>query len=189
VRRRLILWLGVLAVAVAGTAGLVRLAETGGTVFRVEGEVLHMAGPVTGAAADRLERTLEQNPGLRLLVLGDIPGGDDTTWLIGMASLIRQAGLATRADGEVVNDGILLFAAGVTREIGAGRLVLTDAGTARMGGLPFDTRPAAAQERARYSERMLGSAALAELMARHHGGAGRHVLTEGELAETGLIGG
>lgn len=64
-----------LAVGLGGFA-LIRLAGAGATEFRLDGQVLHMSGPVTGAAADRLQRFLEDTPGLTVLALGDMPGAD-----------------------------------------------------------------------------------------------------------------
>ncbi len=70
-----------LAVVVAFGAGgfaLVRMMDAGATAFRVEGDVLHISGPVSGAASDRLERLLDEHTGIAVVALGDIPG--PMTW-------------------------------------------------------------------------------------------------------------
>ena len=60
-----------------GGAALVQLAGSGATAFRLEGQVLHLSGPVNGAAADRLQRMMEENPQITVIALGDMPGADD----------------------------------------------------------------------------------------------------------------
>lgn len=186
--RRLAIFAGVVLALGAGGAALIRLAESGATEFRVEGDTLIISGPVSGAATERLGRLLEQTPGLERLVLGDLPGTDDLVWLVGMGHLIRDAGLATVAEGEIVNDAILLFAAGETRAMGGGALVLTSDGMARSLGQPVDRRPSATAERLRYLARMLGDADLAEFMAETRAGRDRHVLSAAEMRRFGLIG-
>ena len=59
---------------------------------------------------------LDENLTLEVVVLGDIPGADDAGWLIQMSNFIRERGLATRAEGDLNNDAILLFLAGVERD-------------------------------------------------------------------------
>lgn len=187
--RRLAILAGVVLALGAGGAALIRLAESGATEFRVEGDTLTISGPVSGAATERLERLLEQTRGLERVVLGDLPGTDDLSWLVGMGYLIRGAGLETVAEGEIVNDAILLFAAGERRVMGEGRLVLRSDAMARRLGQPVDRRPSAPAERARYLERILGDGALAAFEAEMRGSRDEHVLTDEEMRRFGLLAG
>jgi hypothetical protein len=184
--RRLAILAGVVLALGAGGAALIRLAESGATEFRVEGDTLTVSGPISGAATERLERLLEQTDGLQRVRLGDLPGTDDVTWLVGMGALIRGAGLATLAEGEIVNDAILLFAAGEPRIMGAGTLVLRSEATARRMGQPFDRRPSAQAERARFLDRALGSPELAGFMDEMQTGLDTYTLTAGDIARFGL---
>lgn len=186
--RRFALVLGVLAVLGLGTFGLIRLASAGATEFRLEGAVLHVAGPLSGAAADRMQRLLEENPGIEVVALGDMPGADDVVWAAGMGRLIRSAGLATRADGQVVNDAILLYLGGVERSIGAGALVLHSDAIQRQRGVAVDASVAAQADRQRFVEAMLGEGSFAAFMAEMRATRDIHQLTGEELARFGLLG-
>jgi hypothetical protein len=185
--RRLAIVLGVVVALGAGGFALIRLAESGATEFRVEGNTLVIAGPVSGAATERLERLLEQTPGLSRVVLGDMPGTDDLTWLLGMGSLIRAYGLETVAEGALINDAVLLFVAGERRVMAGGALVLQSDAVARSEGHPVDRRPATVAERVRYAERMLGDAAFAGFFEETRASRDQHVLSEAELERFGLL--
>lgn len=185
--RRLGILAGILLALVVGGAGLIRFAGAGAMEFRVAGAELYMTGPVSGAAADRLERLLEANPDVQVVVLGDVPGADDAGWLVQMGLMIRARALDTRAEGALVNDGILLFAAGETRTLGAGTLVLHSEAVARNLGQPLDRRAAAEAERARYLEQMLGDAAFADFAAALRAERDQHVMTAAEIARFGLV--
>ena len=187
--KRLAILLAVVIGLGAGGYGLIRLAESGATEFAVEGDSLRISGPVSGAATERLERLLEQTPGLERVVLGDLPGTDDLSWLVGMGYLIRGAGLETVAEGEIVNDAILLFAAGERRVMGAGRLVLRSDARARQLGQPVDRRPSAAAERRRYLERLRGDAEFVAFKAELRGSRDEHVMSEDEMRRFGLLDG
>ena len=187
--RRLAILLGVVAALAAGGAALIGLAERGATEFRVEGTTLTVSGPVSGAATERLERLLEQTPGLERVVLGDLPGTDDLSWLAGMGYLIRRAGLATVAEGEIVNDAILLFIAGERRVMDGGRLVLRSDAAARRMGQPVDDSPSTRAERVRYLQRMLGDDAWADFAAEMRASQDEHVMTDAELRRFGFTGG
>jgi hypothetical protein len=187
--RRLAILLGVVVALGAGGAALIGLAERGATEFRVEGGTLTISGAVSGAATERLERLLEQTPALERVVLGDLPGTDDLSWLAGMGYLIRRAGLATVAEGEIVNDAILLFAAGSPRVMGGGRLVLRSDAMARRLGHPVDRTPSTQAERVRYLQQMLGDDAWAGFAADIRASREEHVMTDAELRRFGLLGG
>jgi len=181
---------GVLVVAlVLGGASLIRLAEGGATRFDVDGTTLTMSGPITGASAERLQVLLEETPGLERVVLGDMPGTDDVTWLIQMGVLIRQAGLETRAEGMLVNDAILLFAAGESRVMGAGELAFLSDGAVRAAGAPLDRNPVAETERGSFLERMLGDGTLAEFGTGMRESRDRYTLTEADKRRFGLLSG
>jgi hypothetical protein len=169
-----------------GGLGLVRLAGAGATEFRLDGDVLHLSGPISGAAADRLQRVLAENPGLRVMALGDMPGADDVVWVAGMGRLIRDAGLETRITGDVVNDAILLYLGGPVRSVDGGRIVLySDAVQARRG-VAVDASAAAQADRDRYVAAMLGDGAFAEFMASMRAQHDIYVMTAADIARFGL---
>lgn len=185
--RRLGIALAVVLVLAGAGALLVRMMDTGATAFRVEGAVLHMSGPVSGAAADRLERLLEENPAVTVLALGDIPGADDVNWVTGMGRLIRGAGLATRLEGAVVNDAIFLFLGGATRSIAQGALVLNSDSVQRQQGVAVDMSTAAEADRLRFVEAALGDAGFAVFMAQTRAANDQYILTEDDIARFGLV--
>jgi hypothetical protein len=187
VARRLLIAGGVVAALLLGGAGLIRLAGAGATEFAVEGEVLRISGPVTGAATDRFERLLEQNPQLETVVLGDMPGTDDVGWLVSIGYLLRGAGLDTRVEGKVYNDAILIFAAGVRREIAGGSLSLVPPAVAAERGWPFDRRPVAQAERRAYLGAMLPEADAAGFFEAALAGTEVRQLSGAEAAGLGLI--
>jgi hypothetical protein len=169
-----------------GTFGLIRLAGAGATEFRLEGDVLHIAGPLSGAAADRLQRFLEENPGLAVVALGDMPGADDVVWAAGMGRLIRSAELATRAEGQVVNDAILLYLGGATRQIAGGALVLHSDAIQRQRGVAVDASVAAEADRQRFVAAMLGDAAFADFMAQTRAARDIYEMSAEDIARFGL---
>lgn len=184
--KRLGIALAVVLALGAGGAGLVRMMDQGATSFRVEGSVLHMSGPISGAAADRLDRLLEENDALTALALGDIPGADDVNWVTGMGRLIRAAGLETRVEGQVVNDAIFLFLGGASRSMTGGALVLQSDAAQRQAGVAVDQSTAAEGDRLRYVEAVLGSADFANFMAETRAAQDDYILTEADIARFGL---
>ena len=185
--RKLGIALAVVAVFGAGGFGLVRMMDAGATEFRVEGEVLRISGPLSGAAADRLQRLLEENPALTVVALGDIPGADDVAWTVQMGGLIRAAGLDTRAEGRVVNDAILLFVGGTERRMAGGVLALHSDAVQRAAGVAVDESTAAEADRVRFVAAMLGDAELATFMAGMRAERDSYDLTGDDLARFGLV--
>ncbi len=188
-RRSLIIALVALVAMGAGGAALIRLAGAGATEFRIEGEVLHISGPISGAAADRLERMLNQAPGLGVVALGDIPGADDVAWVTGMGRLIRAEGLETRVTGAVVNDAIFLYLGGVARSIESGALVVQGDAVQRANGVAVDASAAAVADRERFVAAMLGDAGFAGFMADLRARGGSYTLTGDDMARFGLLAG
>lgn len=184
--KRLGIALAVVLALGAGGAVLVRMMDQGATAFSVEGAVLRISGPISGAAADRLDRLLEENPGLTTLALGDIPGADDVNWVTGMGRLIRAQGLATRIEGVVVNDAIFLFLGGVTRSMAGGALVLQGDSVQRQAGVAVDQSTAAEGDRQRFVEAVLGAPDFAAFMAETRAAQGQYILTEADIARYGL---
>lgn len=184
--KRLGIGLAVIAALGVGGAMLVRLMDTGATAFRVAGPVLHVAGPISGAAADRLDRLLEANPAVTVVALGDIPGADDVAWVTSMGRLIRAAGLETRLDGAVVNDAIFLFLGGSARSLAGGRLVLQSDTVQRQRGVAVDQSTAAAADRQRFVTAMLGVGAFADFMAQTRGARDEYILTGDDITRFGL---
>jgi hypothetical protein len=185
--KRLAVAIAVILALGAGGFALVRMMDAGATAFRVEGPVLHMSGPISGAAADRLDRLLEENPAVTVLALGDIPGADDVNWVTGMGRLIRGAGLETRVEGTVVNDAIFLFLGGTTRSIAQGQLVLQSDTLQGQLGVAVDESTAAEADRLRFVEAMLGEAGFSEFMAETRASRDQYVLTGDDIARFGLV--
>jgi len=184
--RRLALALAVVAAMAGGGFALVRMMDAGATAFRVEGEVLHISGPVSGAAADRLQRLLEEHPGVRVVALGDSPGADDVAWVTGMGRMIRGAGLATRLEGRVANDAIFLFLGGTPRSVASGTLALHSDAVQREMGIAVDDSTAAEADRIRFVEAMLGDAGFADFMAETRAVRDNYELTADDLVRFGL---
>lgn len=185
--RRLLIFAAVLLAMGAGGAGLIRFAGGGATEFRLSGSEMFIRGPITGASSDRFERLLEEADGLQVVVLGDIPGANDTGWLIQMSQFIRNAGLATRVEGDLTNDAILLFLAGVERSHGEGLLTIAGPDVARREGWPFDASPAGQTERHRFASDMVGDGAFADFMRDRLALGGTHTLDLDEMRRFGLV--
>jgi hypothetical protein len=184
--RKLGIAAAVVLVFVAGGFALIRLAGAGATEFRLDGPVLHISGPVTGASAERLQRLLEQNPGIEVVSLGAIPGADDVSWVAGMGRLIRAAGLETRVVGPVVNDGIFLFLGGTVRSVDGGSLILQSDAVQRQAGVATDASVAADADRQGFVAAMLGGAEFADFMAETRAAQDTYVLTGDDIARFGL---
>lgn len=184
--KRLGIALAVILALGAGGAVLVRMMDTGATAFRIAGPVLHVAGPISGAAADRLDRLLEANPGVTIVALGDIPGADDVAWVTSMGRLIRAAGLETRLEGAVVNDAIFLFLGGGARSLAGGRLVLQSDARQRQMGVAVDQSTAAEADRQRFVAAMLGMGAFADFMAQTRAARDQYILTDDDITRFGL---
>ena len=185
--RRLAIIAGVVVAFVLGGAGLIQLAGSGATAFRLEGPVLHLSGPLSGAAADRLERMLEENPAVEILALGEMPGADDVVWAAQMAQLIRAAGLATEARGLVANDAILLFLGGAERRLAGGALVMRSDAMQQRTGVGIDRSIAADADRRRVVATMLGDAAFADFMKETRALRDDYRLSDVDLARFGLM--
>lgn len=184
--KRLGIALAVILALGAGGTVLVRMMDTGATAFRVDGSVLHVSGPISGAAADRLDRLLEENDDITILALGDIPGADDVNWVTGMGRLIRGAGLETRLDGAVVNDAIFLFLGGTGRSVAGGQLVLQSDAVQRQSGVAIDESTAAEADRQRFVAAMLGTPDFADFMAETRAARDQYILTGDDIARFGL---
>lgn len=185
-RRGLLIAGGVLLAMVASGAALIQFAGAGATEFRIAGSEMHIRGPITGASSDRFERLLEEAEGLEVVVLGDIPGADDAGWLIQMASFIRGAGLATRVEGDLNNDAILLFLAGVQRDHVSGDMTITGAQDAQRQGWTFDASSAGRTERESFATRMLGSPDFGAFVQERRALGGSYVLSADDIDRFGL---
>ncbi|WP_375550241.1 hypothetical protein [Rhodophyticola porphyridii] len=181
--RRVLFWGLGLVILGAATAGLLYFATAGATVFRVEGDRMYMSGPMTGASPERFEMLVEQNPGLRTVVLGDMPGAADITALLQNGYRIRRLGLTTEVapGARIEGDAVWLVLAGAGRQIGAGaEIVISD-----WGGAALAEDDVAHEERRRYVTDMLGGDAF--YRATLDAGAEGRLLTGEDFSRFGLV--
>ena len=185
--RRLAIIGAVVLAFVLGGAALMQLARSGAMAFRLEGQVLHLSGPVNGAAADRLQRMMEENPQITVIALGYMPGADDVIWAAQMGGLIRSAGLHTQIQGAVVNHAILLFLGGAERRQAGGMLVLQSDTMQRRMGVGVDGSIAADADQQRLVATMLGDVQFADFMRQIRATREEYQLTDADMARFGLL--
>lgn len=158
--RRAALWLGGAVALVALTAGLMWLTTAQSASFRVAGDRITVSGVLTLASTDRLERLLEDTPGLAVLEIGAVRVDGPVTALLQKGALLRRAGLATEVAAGVTltGDAVYLFLAGDPRRLGPGAGLAVADWMTPLG--PASALPAdhpAHEERRAYLRTMLGS--------------------------------
>ena len=81
-----------------------------------------LSGTMMGQATCKLRRLARENPGLRRLVLADIPGTFDLVDTQAATRLVRAQGWETvvPANGRIASGGVMLFLGGVTRTVEPG---------------------------------------------------------------------
>jgi hypothetical protein len=187
--RRILFWLGAGIVAIVATVALLWLTTATAARFEMDGDRLHVSGHLTLASTERLDRLIEQNGDLAVLVLGEVSAAGDVTALLQKGSLVRAAGLSTEvAPGVTVGgDGVYLFLAGIDRRLRDGAsLALTDWQTTNgpASELPRD-HPAHA-ERLDYVTRMLGAEDFYWFML-EKGATGPHSITPEEARALNVV--
>jgi hypothetical protein len=98
--------------------------ELSGATFEVRGEVAIMRGVIGATTPARVLELAVINPGVRTIVLAEVPGSIDDVANVRAGRHIRQLGLNTHvpADGEVASGGTDLFLAGNHRSAKPGAL-------------------------------------------------------------------
>jgi hypothetical protein len=158
--RRILVWLGAGIVAIGATVALLWLTTATAARFEMDGDRLHVSGHLTLASTERLDRLIEQNGDLAVLVLGEVSAAGDVTALLQKGSLVRAAGLSTRVASDVTlqGDGVYLFLAGIERRLDDGAsLAVTDWQTQDGPASELPREHPAHAERLDYVTRMLGA--------------------------------
>lgn len=85
--------------------------------FKAEGEFLYISGEVFRNDLSKFKSVMSDNPGVKTLVLMDIPGSADDDTNLKIIALIRQMGLNTylTKKSHVASGGTDLFLGGVNR--------------------------------------------------------------------------
>ena len=98
----------------------------GPAVFVVHNGRLHMNGSIFPRTVNRFRTAMNGNPGLKTLVLHDVPGSVDDDAALHLYRAVRSRGLNTHvpADGIVASGGVDLFCAGVFRSADPSSLLL-----------------------------------------------------------------
>lgn len=92
---------------------------------RVQGDYFIGTGVIDGRTPGRLSKALQANPGIKVLVLYNVPGSDNDEANLQASRMIRKAGLTTvvPAKGLVASGGTDMFLAGKRRIIEQGACV------------------------------------------------------------------
>ena len=179
--RKLLIWGGGLVVLVAVTGGLLYFATAGATQMRVDGDRLHISGPMNLATVESFEGLIEHNSGITTVVLGDLPRADQITHVVLLGYRVQGLRLNTEVapGAEIVGPAVWLFLGGVERRIGEGaRLVVSD-----WGGGALAREDAGHEEQRRFVQDMLGDDAFYWATLE----PGSRVLSAREIAEFGLV--
>lgn len=110
----LLLWLSLAAPALAKHQNV---NPDGPAVFTAINAELHMTGTIFVQTVNRFHAAVPANPGVRTLVLHDVPGSDDHNAALQLFRAVRNRGMDPHvpADGIVPSGGVQLFCAGVNR--------------------------------------------------------------------------
>jgi hypothetical protein len=98
----------------------------GPAVFTAINGELHMTGTIFAHTVNRFHAAVAANPGVRTLVMHDVPGSDDDDAALRLYRAVRNRGMNTHvpANGIVASGGVDLFCAGVQRTTEPGSLLL-----------------------------------------------------------------
>jgi len=98
--------------------------------FLVANNQIHMQGVIFGsgpnATLPRLRRAVNENPGIKTLVIHLVPGADDDDGALSLYRFVRNQRLNTliASDGLAASGGVDLFCAGVNRTVEPGGTLL-----------------------------------------------------------------
>lgn len=101
------------------------IEPTASARFRAEGMTLIMRGTIDDTTSKRLQKVLDENPGISTLVLDQVPGGTEFRHVTAVGRLVRQRRIQTRIpqQGIVLMGGLDVFLAGTQRSITLGARV------------------------------------------------------------------
>ena len=136
---------------------MMNMVET--TVFTVSRNRLLMNGEINSKTYDQFITIMSQNPQIKVLVEGNVPGSLDDDTMIKLAYKVRALGLDTHltSTSEIYSGGVDLFLAGVHRSMERGAKIGVHSwsdGTRDAKDYPRDA-PEHEQNR-KYIEDMLG---------------------------------
>lgn len=91
--------------------------SSGPATFTPHGKVLVMRGVINGGTPYALRRAVRQNPGIRTIVMVDVPGSVNELANMEAARFVRRQGISTYIpyNGYIASGGTDFFMAGVTR--------------------------------------------------------------------------
>jgi hypothetical protein len=135
-------------------------------------------------------QTLDDNPALREVVLGDVEGSIDDEVVAEMGYALRERGLNTRmtADSEVFSGGVDLFLAGVERSVAAGAVMGVHEWKSGFGSARDYPRNSSEHDQTRdFTEDMLGSDAFYWFTIEAAPFDDVHVMTRNEMIKYGVV--
>lgn len=102
---------------------MMNMVET--TVFTVNGSKLLMSGEINSQTYDQFIKVISQNPQIKVLVEGNVPGSLDDDTMIKLAYKVRALGLDTHltSTSEIYSGGVDLYLAGVHRTMERGAVI------------------------------------------------------------------
>jgi len=91
------------------------LKET--TKFEVDGDKLYMDGIINTKTPDQLKKVISENPKVKTIVMGNVPGSIDDEANLPMSNWVREKGLNTylTKDSSIASGGTDFFLAGNKR--------------------------------------------------------------------------
>ena len=95
------------------------------TKFRVDGDKLYMTGLISHLTPDQLKKIIDENPGIKTIVLEHIGGSLDDDSNFPMGKYVREKGLNTylKSDSKVSSGGTDFFLSGVNRTMEEGAYI------------------------------------------------------------------
>ncbi|WFD10569.1 hypothetical protein [Tepidibacter hydrothermalis] len=135
------------------------LKET--TKFEVDGDKVYMNGIINTKTPDQLKKVISENPKVKTIVMGEVPGSIDDESNFPMAKWVREKGLNTylTKDSSIASGGTDFFLAGNKRTMEDGAIIGVHSWSDSLGkeakDIPKDS-PEHEMNR-KYIEEMLGT--------------------------------
>ena len=95
------------------------------TKFEVVGDQLIMNDEINSQTLKQFNKIIAENPEIKTLVEGQVPGSNDDDTMIALAYRVRELGLNTHlnSDSAIYSGGVDLFLAGVERTMEKGAVI------------------------------------------------------------------